>query len=429
MQFLKSFGLSLFILLAAGIWFGTGSLVMGGQGPGNGEKSIIGLIEGDDHGPISTSLAEAGVLTEHSTEEVEQARLTIAQRIAQDNGAADAAVSVRTETFDRQAMPIEVTLRGRTTAAANVSAVAETAAVVETVHVNKGDQVEAGDLLCSLAPGTRAAAVAQAEAGLAQAEAGLAQAQLDLETNTSLRERGLAPANTANSVQVALASAEAQVSSAQAALDNARAELDRTEIIAEVSGLVQAPIATRGAMLSQGGVCATIVQLDPIVFAGSVAEANITLARTGLAATLHTVTNQDATGEVTYVAASADDATRSFPVEIEFDNADFAIREGVTATATVNMGSMPGHLLPQSVLTLNDEGVLGVRSVEEGVVAFTPITIVSDTRDGVWVTGLPQSIDIITIGQEFVVDGQTVQTGHNGVPDDATETSEEGAPA
>ena len=429
MQFLKSFGLSLFILAGAAIWLGTGSFVMGGQGPGNGERSIIGLIEGDDHGPISTALAEAGVLPEHSEEEVEEARMTVAERVAETNGASGASVSVRTQTFELQQMPIEVKLRGRTTAAANVSAVAETAAVVETVHVEKGDQVQAGDLLCSLAPGTRAAAVAQAEAALAQAEAGLAQAQLDLETNTSLRERGLAPANTANSVQVALAGAEAQVSSAQAALDNARAELDRTEIVAEVSGLVQAPIATRGSMLSQGGVCATIVQLDPIVFSGSVAEANITLARTGLAATLHTVTNQEATGEVTYVAASADDATRSFPVEIEFDNPDFSIREGVTATATVNMGSMPGHLLPQSVLTLNDEGVLGVKSVQDGIVAFTAVTIVSDTRDGVWVTGLPQSIDIITIGQEFVIDGQTVQTGQEAVSDDTTGTSEEGAPA
>jgi|TARA_A100001391_G_scaffold65879_1_gene41607 multidrug efflux system membrane fusion protein len=429
MQFLKSFGLSLFILAGAAIWLGTGTFVMGGQGPGNGEHSIVGLIEGDDHGPISTTLAEAGVLPEHSAEDVELARMTVAERVAQTNGTSGASVSVRTETFERQQMPIEVTLRGRTTAAANVSAVAETAAVVQTVHVDKGDQVEAGDLLCSLAPGTRAAAVAQAEAGLAQAEAGLAQAQLDLETNTSLRERGLAPANTANSVQVALAGAEAQVSSAQAALDNARAELDRTEIVAEVSGLVQAPIAIRGSMLAQGGVCATIVQLDPIVFSGSVAEANITLARTGLAATLNTVTNQNATGEVTYVAASADDATRSFPVEIEFANPNFSIREGVTATATVNMGSMPGHLLPQSVLTLNDDGVLGVKSVQDGTVAFTPITIVSDTRDGVWVTGLPQSIDIITIGQEFVIDGQTVQAGQEAVSDDATGTSEEGAPA
>jgi len=296
---------------------------------------------------------------------------------------------------------------------------------VQTLHVNKGDRVEAGDLLCTLDTGTRAAAVAQANAALAQAEAGLAQAQLDADTNASLRERGLAPANTANAVDVAVAAAEAAVSAAQAGLDNAQAELDRTRIIAEVGGLVQAPIATRGAMLAQGGVCATIVQLDPIVFAGSVTEANIALARTGLAASLHTVTNQNATGEVTYVAASAEEATRSFPIEIEFDNSDFAIRDGVTAEATVNMGTLPGHLLPQSVLTLNDAGVLGVRTVEDSKVAFYPVTIMSDTREGVWVTGLPASVEIITIGQEFVVDGQAV----NASPAPAADAPEESAPA
>ncbi|WMT91082.1 efflux RND transporter periplasmic adaptor subunit [Pelagibacterium sp. H642] len=430
MQFLKSFGLSFFILAVAAAWLATGTLVQGGQGPGNGEHSIIGLIEGDDHGPISTTLSDAGLLVEHDEDVVEQARMTVAQRVAQANGGADApAISVRTQTFEQEPMPLLVSLRGRTVAHANVEAVAETAGVVQTVHVEKGQRVEEGELLCTLDQGTRQAAVAQAEAGLAQARAGLEQAQLDFETNESLRERGLAAANTANAAQVALSSAEAQVLTAQAALDNAVAELERTEITAEVAGLVQAPVVTRGAMLAQGGVCATIVQLDPIVFSGSIAEANIGLARTGLEATLRTVTNQEATGEVTYVAASADEATRSFPIEIEFDNPEFDIREGVTATATVDMGTMPGHLLPQSALTLNDEGVLGVRAVEDGVVAFHEVTIVSDTRDGVWVSGLPETIEIITIGQEFVVDGQAVATGQGTGTEPATEASEEGAAA
>jgi multidrug efflux system membrane fusion protein len=427
MQFLKSFGLSLFILIAAAAWFATGTLVQGGQGPGNGERSIIGLVEGDDHGPLSTSLSNAGLLVEHDEETAELARMTVAERAAQENGTAATAISVRTQTFEQEPMPLLVTLRGRTVAHANIEAVAETAGVVQTVHVQKGQRVEEGELLCTLDQGTRAAAVAQSEAALAQARAGLEQAQLDFDTNASLRERGLAAANTANAAQVALTGAEAQVLSAQAALDNANAELERTEITAEVGGLVQTPIATRGSMLAQGGVCATIVQLDPIVFSGSVAEANITLARTGLEATLRTVTNQEATGEVTYVAASADDATRSFPIEIEFENSDFDIREGITATATVDMGSMPGHLLPQSVLTLNDEGVLGIRSVEDGVAAFHEVTIVSDTRDGVWVTGLPETVEIITIGQEFVVDGQAVTAGQ--ASGTATEAAEEGAPA
>src|SRR5690606_24696660 len=114
-------------------------------------------------------------------------------------------------------------------------------------------------------------------------------------------------------------------------------------------------------------------------------------------------------GEVTYIASVADNATRSFPVEIEIPNPDFAIRDGVTAEAIVNVGTAPGQLLPQSVLTLDDEGILGVRAVEDGKVVFYPVTIVSDTREGVWVTGLPAVAKVITVGQENVTAGQAVE--------------------
>ena len=89
------------------------------------------------------------------------------------------------------------------------------------------------------------------------------------------------------------------------------------------------------------------------------------------------------------------------------------------------MGSAPAHLLPQSVLTLNDDGVLGVSTVTENAVKFMPVTIVSDTREGVWVLGLPASADVITVGQEYVVDGQAVNATN--VPGSGTQS--EGTPA
>ncbi|MCP8884183.1 efflux RND transporter periplasmic adaptor subunit [Devosia sp. XJ19-1] len=408
MRALFSYGLAFVLLLLAGGWLATGTLVQGGQGPGNGETPIISVIEGEEHGPVATALADAGVLADHHEPAVDPT-LTIAQRNEATTGANAPLQSVRTQRFVAEAMPIEVPLRGRTQAKATVTAVAETAGAVDVVHVSKGQRVEVGDALCTLDQGTRAAAVAQAEAGVAQAEAALAQAQLSFDTNAGLRERGLAAVNTANAVEVALAQAKAGVSQATAALDNAKAELDRTEIVAKVAGLVQDPVATEGAMLNAGSPCATIVQLNPILFIGMVPEAHIGLARTGLDATIKTVTGQSVEGTVTYISSVADNATRAFPAEIEIPNENFAIRDGVTAEAIVTIGSAPGHLLPQSVLTLNDEGVLGVRTVEDGVVAFHSVTIVSDAREGVWVTGLPAISDVITIGQENVNAGQAVE--------------------
>ena len=401
MRALFSYGLAFIILLLAGGWLATGTLVQGGQGPGNGEKPIISVLEGEEHGPIASALDNAGVLAQHHKPEIDPA-LTIAQRNEETMGAGAPLQSVRVQNFTAQPMPIEVPLRGRTQAKATVTAVAETSGSVDTVHVTKGQRVEVGDLLCTLDQGTRSAAVAQAEAALAQA-------QLNFDTNADLRQRGLAPANSANAVEVALAQA-------QAGLDNAKAELDRTVITAKIAGIVQDPIATAGAMLNPGSPCATIVQLNPIVFTGMVPEAHIGLAKTGLKATIKTVTGQTVDGEVTYVSAVADNATRAFQAEIEIPNDDFAIRDGVTAEAIVNIGTAPGHLLPQSVLTLDDTGVLGVRTVEDGVVAFHPVNIVSDTREGVWVTGLPVVAAVITVGQENVSTGQAVDAR----PADAT---------
>lgn len=420
MRALFSYGLAFGILALAAGWLATGTLVVGGQGPGKGEKPIISVIEGKEHGPIATQLANAGMLAETPEPEVDP-NLTVAQRNAETTGANAPLQSVRVQTFTAKPMPIEVPLRGRTQAKATVTAVAETAGTVDTVHVSKGQRVEAGDKLCTLDQGTRMAAVSQAKAGVTQAEAGLAQAQLNFDTNKDLRTKGLAAANTANAAEVALAQAKAAVAQAQAGLDNAEAELDRTEITAKVPGLVQAPIANVGAMLAAGSPCATIVQLDPIVFTGNVPEAHIGLAKTGLKAEVKTVTGQSAEGEVTYIASVADNATRSFPVEIELPNPDYSIRDGVTAEATVDLGTAPGQLLPQSVLTLDDEGTLGVRTVEDGKVAFHPITIVSDTRDGVWVTGLPAVADVITVGQENVSAGQAVDAVHGDpVPNETT---------
>jgi len=408
MRALFSYGLALLILLGAGAWLATGTLVVGGNGPGNGEKPIISVIEGQDHGPLATKLGEAGILAEHPHPATDPA-LTIAQRNEQQSGTSKSVPSVRVVTYTAQPMQIDVPLRGRTQAKASVNAVAETAGIVDEVHVSKGQQVKAGDLLCTLDKGTRAAAVAQAQAGIEQANANLAQAQLAYDTNAEMRAKGLAAANTAQTVEASLSSAKAALSSAQAGLDNAQAELDRTEIVAKVSGVVQDPIAVAGSLLGQGQPCATIVQLNPMVFIGQVPESRIGLARTGLDAQITTVTGVHAAGKVTFISAVADNATRSFPVEIEFPNADLSVRDGITAQAIVTLGSTLGHLLPQSVLTLDDEGVLGVRTVEDDKVAFHPVTIVSDTRDGVWVSGLPAVSQVITVGQENVSAGQTVK--------------------
>lgn len=378
-----SYAVTAGLIVVGALWLGSGTLVAGGNGPGAGEKPIITLIDKNAH------VAEA----EHTAGEIDPEQ-TIAERVAQSSGAAAPLQSVRTKTFEIQAFPIEVALRGRTKAGATVTVTPETSGAVTAVNVKKGQTVKPGDLLCTLDRGTR-------EASVAQARASLSQAQQQFDTNASLIKKGLAASNTQSQYESAL-------KAAQAALDSANTELARTEVRSKVAGVVQDPIAEVGAIISAASPCATIVQLDPMLFVANVPESKIQYARTGLTASIETVTGLKAEGKVSYVAAVADEATRSFPAEIQIPNADGKVLSGVTATAIVNIGTLPAHLLPQSVLTLDDDGVLGIRAVENGAVTFYKINIVSDSRQGVWVTGLPAKIDVITVGQEYVVAGQKV---------------------
>ncbi|WP_051332759.1 efflux RND transporter periplasmic adaptor subunit [Cucumibacter marinus] len=434
MRAILSYAIALIIIVVVGAWLLSGTLVAGGKGPGNGEQPAINLLSG---GEDSDGLAASGIAPEEGDDSAAQDNaekdhaaadggenageeheggidptLTIAERNAQNGGEEAEARSVRTETFTIRPLALDVNLRGRTKASAEVTVTSETSGIVETVHVEKGQSVAVGDPICTLDKGTRQAAVDQAEAGLAQA-------QLEYETTKSLIDKDLAPVNSAKAVEAALRSAEA-------ALKNAKAELDRTEILAEVSGIVQAPLADKGSMLSPGSPCATIVELDPMLFVGSIPEARIGLAHSGLDATVTTVTGDTVEGKVSYVASTADNATRSFAFEIELPNPDGKLKDGLTAEAEVNLGTIPAHLLPQSVLTLDDDGVLGVRAVKDNVVEFYPITIARDTREGVWVTGLPASVDIITIGQEFVKAGQSVDATNVAAAPAADETSSQG---
>jgi membrane fusion protein, multidrug efflux system len=410
MRAIYSYGTAGVITLVAAVWLGTGTLVVGGNGPGNGETAIVSLVE-KDGGPLTETFKNVG-LEPHTNHYEIDPHLTIAQRVAEATGASAPKQSVRTETFSMQAFSIEVPLRGRTKAKSTVTVTPQTSGVVTAVTVAKGDQVTPGQVLCTLEEGSRGLAVTQAEAALAQA-------QLQFDTNAELRQKGLAAANTATSFEV-------QLKSAQATLDQAQRELERTQVKTEVAGVVQDPIASVGSMLAAGTPCATVVELDPMLFVGTVPESRMALAKIGLKAKVTTVTGQSAEGEVSYLASMADEATRSFPVEIALPNPDGELLSGSTATAVVNLGTVPAHLLPQSVLTLDDTGEVGIRAVEDSKVTFYPVTILSDSRDGIWVTGLPASVDVITVGQEFVQAGQMVDATNVTAGASGTETTDEG---
>ncbi len=303
--------------------------------------------------------------------------------------------AVRVERVEPVERATTLEMRGRTAADARVSVRAETAGQIAARPVERGAEVAAGDVLCRLDPGVR-------EAELAEAEALAAKAELEHEAATRLQGKGFESATR-------VATTRAERDAARARVAAARLELERTTISAPVPGIVDTPLAEVGDHLSVGETCATLVDIDPIVVTGQVSEREIAGIRPGASVPVTLVTGETVTGTIAFVSRTADPDTRTFTVEVDIPNPEGALREGVTATASIPRPAVTVHRLDPSQLTLADSGELGVRVVDgQDRVRFRPVDLVGQDREGVWVGGLDSPVTVITVGQDYVREGQRV---------------------
>jgi multidrug efflux system membrane fusion protein len=350
----------------------------------------------------------------------------------------DTRVQVVVQRLNAQSIDSAVVLRGQTAAARQVDVRAETSAIVTSEPLRKGTQIEAGQIMCQLDEGTRRATLAQARAQLAEAQsrvpeaearvqearARLEEAKINQNASSRLNAGGFASTTRLASSEAAVATAEAGVSSAQsglraarsgiegaqAAVAGAEAELERLVIKAPFSGLLESDTAELGSLLQPGALCGTIVQLNPIKLVGFVPETQVNRIEVGaIAGARLAAGGKEVQGRVIFLSRSADPQTRTFLTEIEVPNDDLRIRDGQTAEILIASAGADAHLVPQSAMTLNDDGALGLRTVDDSNhVEFHKVTVIRDTADGVWVAGLPALANVIVVGQEYVVEGVEV---------------------
>lgn len=361
-----------------------------------------------------------------------------APAVAADDPLPEGTVHVVARRSEAQMAENAVVLRGRTEAARQVQVASETSGRIISDPIRAGAFVEEGAILCEIDPGTRETALAEAqanldsararlpeaEAQLAGARAQLTAAEIDATAATRLSESGFASTTRAasaeatretalagiQSAEAAVAQAQSGIRSAEAAVTRAEEEIERLRITAPFAGHLETDTAELGTLMQPGSLCATVIELDTIKLLGFVPEAQVGRVEVGAMAGARLATGREVVGQVTFLSRSADERTRTFRVEVTVENADFTIRDGQTADILIQTEGTLAHLLPASAMTLADDGTLGVRVVDaDSVARFMPVRMIRDTANGVWLAGLPEQADIITVGQEFVTDGVPVR--------------------
>jgi multidrug efflux system membrane fusion protein len=266
---------------------------------------------------------------------------------------------------------------------------------VAEVLISKGQDVSTGDIIARLDPSTNIAEANRAAEALAQAQREFSNAQ-------QLLERGFATQDRLTQARAALASAEAQVIEIEQAAET-------LTITAPFDGRIETLDLDSGEFVSAGSEVGRLVDISPLTIAIQVPQQSLTRLKVGQKARVVFITGEERNGSVTFVGTSAAAETRTFLAEIEVANEDSAIPAGISAEVIIPTGEVTAHFLPPSIVSLDTQGSLGIKTVDsENIVTFYPIAVVKAQIDGIWVTGLPDTVDVITVGQGFVNIGDTV---------------------
>lgn len=308
---------------------------------------------------------------------------------------ANPAFKVRVRDIVAQAMNDSIILQGDVHAAREILIKAETHGAIAKLNRKQGDRVNAGNSILNIAMNDRGAR-------LQQAKAELKVRQTDLEAGLQLKKKNLLSQNQHEQNQ-------ANVVAAEAAVKQIQVEITQTKVEAAFSGILDELHVEKGDYVSSGDPIARLVDDSEITIAAQVPQQHIAKVKIGQSVTATLLNGDSVSGEITYIASSANPETRTFLIEAQGANNGQVQRFGQSASVRVNLGEKLAHKLSPSFLDLNKDGELRVKGVDEnGSVVAKDVEIIRNERDGVWLDGIPERFRIITVGQGFVSVGDKV---------------------
>ncbi len=268
---------------------------------------------------------------------------------------------------------------------------------VKKIHFQDGDFVKANEVILEFE---------EQDLGdlYKQAQKDLKSAQLKLQSAKTLYEKQL-------SSKESYIHSQSQVDKAQAVLEKALANLEKTKVRAPFDGFLERIMIKEGDYVSGmlQSILATFSVMDKLLVVVYTTPENLGIMEQ--ASEIY-VTNSRycAKATVNFVGRIADNATKTFPVDLTIENIQqqFRIGESVKVEALYSHGR-PMHYIPKSALVLTKDGELAIKVVDEQSVARRIRVIVRDEdEDGLWVSGLTEEENIITIGSAYVPDNQKV---------------------
>lgn len=304
--------------------------------------------------------------------------------------------AVQVERYIAEQITPELMVHGETQANRHVNITSEVEGKVTKILAREGDFVKKGQLIIEIDPQDKPQRLKQARALVKQRE-------LEYSANEKLIGQGLQN-------KTRLAESEALLESAKAQMKSLEIDIEGTQIRAPFDGILENRNAEVGTYLRMGSAVITVMDFNPFIIKGYVAEKDLHKIKIGSEASGKTLDGRTYPGKIRYVSSQSYQASRTFAVELEINNPSERQVNGISAQILIPLEKTNAILISPALLSLNDKGILGAKHVNDSQhVEFTPVELVTAQSDGVWISGLPNPVDLIITGQSFVSSGEKVE--------------------
>ncbi|MDC0193115.1 efflux RND transporter periplasmic adaptor subunit [Pelagibacteraceae bacterium] len=376
---------------------------------------------------------DTSTITESNTETVDKV-------VIEDTGS-----KVEVKEFNFSQIDQSIELQGQTTHNKKIDVKSETTGNIINIAFKRGDKVSKGEELIKISIENRKELLNSAKKDLdrlnkelelneknkinrlSQNKELIKLYEIEFASAKQLIDKGLSSksklslasfnlANARSDQEEILITFESQQSSIGAHIANVRSQLknieldiDKTVINSPFSGIISDKMIEESEYITPGNIMFTIIDLNPIKIQGYLSEFDVNKVSLGTKAIIENTNGLKKNGTISFISPSAETSTRTFEITIEADNADLSFKSGITTKIIIAGSELKAHKIPPSILTLQDDGTVGVKAVnDENIVIFYPTTSVKDTIDGIWVSGLPDKVNLIVTGQEYVAVGESV---------------------
>lgn len=284
----------------------------------------------------------------------------------------------------------------------------EVAGKVTKMYVRQGDRVQKGDVLVELDTSMLELQLAEAEARLMAIEAQVKRWEFETEWVRDLNGDNYAGKLDIYKTEAELAVAKQTVRERQATIDQIKTDLAKSRIVAPFDGFIVARHTEVGEWLERGGSVVEIVDLSKVLVSVDVHERAMPFIKEGDTAKVNVEALKHIfEGKIRHIIRQADPAARTFPVEIEINNADNQLAAGMFARATVTAGPTT------SVVAIPKDAIFVMDGVEYIGMIFPdqrggmngllkPVTTGKDINDWIAVTSnnVGPGMDIVIRGNE-----------------------------